>query len=80
LEKALRRQIRAVSSSESEGMLRRYERNGRTPFERREVMGRLEKKVALVTGAANEMGRATAVRFAGAGAAIVISEGMNYSA
>jgi NAD(P)-dependent dehydrogenase (short-subunit alcohol dehydrogenase family) len=43
-------------------------------------MGRLEKKVALVTGAANEMGRATAVRFAGAGAAIVISEGMNYSA
>ena len=37
-------------------------------------MGRLNNKVAVVTGAASGMGRATAIRFAGEGAAIVIAD------
>src|SRR5258708_11790066 len=37
-------------------------------------MGRLENKVAVITGAASGMGRATAVRFAGEGAAVVIAD------
>ncbi|HLW71713.1 MAG TPA: SDR family oxidoreductase, partial [Candidatus Binataceae bacterium] len=37
-------------------------------------MGRLENKVAVITGAASGMGRATAIRFAGEGAAIVIAD------
>jgi NAD(P)-dependent dehydrogenase (short-subunit alcohol dehydrogenase family) len=37
-------------------------------------MGRLEGKVAVITGAASGMGRATAARFAGEGANIVIAD------
>src|SRR6266481_8840373 len=37
-------------------------------------MGRLDSKVAVITGAASGMGRATAIRFAGEGAAVVISD------
>src|SRR6202045_2717845 len=41
---------------------------------RREFMGKLEKKVAVITGAASGIGRATAIRFAGEGAAVVIAD------
>ena len=37
-------------------------------------MRRLEGKVAVITGAASGMGRATAVRFAGEGANVVIAD------
>lgn len=37
-------------------------------------MGRLDKRVAVISGAASGMGRATAIRFAGEGAAIVIAD------
>src|SRR6185437_16300805 len=37
-------------------------------------MGRLESKVAIITGAASGMGQATAIRFAGEGAAVVIAD------
>ena len=37
-------------------------------------MGKLDKKVAVITGAASGIGRATAVRFAGEGASIVIAD------
>ena len=37
-------------------------------------MARLDGKVAVITGAASGMGRATAVRFAGEGAAVVIAD------
>jgi NAD(P)-dependent dehydrogenase (short-subunit alcohol dehydrogenase family) len=37
-------------------------------------MGRLENKVAVITGAASGMGRGTAVRFAAEGAAVVIAD------
>ena len=36
--------------------------------------GQLEKKVAVITGAASGIGRSTAIRFAGEGAAIVIAD------
>jgi NAD(P)-dependent dehydrogenase (short-subunit alcohol dehydrogenase family) len=38
------------------------------------LMGRLEKKVAVITGAASGIGLATAARFAGEGAALVIGD------
>ncbi len=37
-------------------------------------MGKLDKKVAVITGAASGIGRATAIRFAGEGASIVIAD------
>jgi NAD(P)-dependent dehydrogenase (short-subunit alcohol dehydrogenase family) len=37
-------------------------------------MGKLERKVAVITGAASGIGRATAIRFAGEGAAVVIAD------
>jgi NAD(P)-dependent dehydrogenase (short-subunit alcohol dehydrogenase family) len=37
-------------------------------------MSRLSGKVAIITGAASGMGRATAIRFAGEGAKIVIAD------
>src|SRR5215469_15999959 len=37
-------------------------------------MGKLEGKVAVITGAASGMGRATAVRFAREGAAVVVAD------
>ena len=37
-------------------------------------MGRLDHKVAIITGAASGMGRATAIRFAGEGAAVVVAD------
>jgi glucose 1-dehydrogenase len=37
-------------------------------------MRKLEGKVAVITGAASGMGRGTAIRFAGEGAAIVIAD------
>src|SRR5277367_4532844 len=41
---------------------------------RRKMMGKLEKKVAVITGAASGIGRATAIRFAGEGASVVIAD------
>jgi NAD(P)-dependent dehydrogenase (short-subunit alcohol dehydrogenase family) len=37
-------------------------------------MGKLEKKIAVITGAASGIGRAAAIRFAGEGATIVIAD------
>src|SRR5690349_5099541 len=37
-------------------------------------MGKLEGKVAVITGAASGMGRATALRFAREGAAVVVAD------
>src|ERR1700752_503045 len=37
-------------------------------------MGRLDNKVAVITGGASGMGRATAIRFAGEGAAVVVAD------
>jgi len=37
-------------------------------------MGRLNNKVAVITGAASGMGQATAIRFAGEGAAVVVAD------
>jgi len=37
-------------------------------------MGKLDKKVAVITGAASGIGRASAIRFAGEGAAVVIAD------
>ncbi|MGO9449827.1 MAG: SDR family NAD(P)-dependent oxidoreductase [Candidatus Binataceae bacterium] len=37
-------------------------------------MGKLDKKVAVITGAASGIGRASAIRFAGEGAAVVIGD------
>ena len=37
-------------------------------------MARLEKKIAVITGAASGIGRSTAIRFAGEGATIVIAD------
>jgi len=38
------------------------------------MMGRLDNKVAVITGAASGMGRSAAVRFAGEGAAVVVAD------
>ncbi len=37
-------------------------------------MGRLENKVAIITGAASGMGRASALRFANEGAKVVVAD------
>jgi NAD(P)-dependent dehydrogenase (short-subunit alcohol dehydrogenase family) len=37
-------------------------------------MGKLDRKVAVITGAASGIGRATAIKFAGEGAAVVIAD------
>src|SRR5215470_19847611 len=37
-------------------------------------MGRLDRRVAVITGAASGIGRATAIRFAGEGASVVIAD------
>ena len=37
-------------------------------------MNRLEGKVAVITGAASGMGRATAIRFAAEGAGVVVAD------
>jgi NAD(P)-dependent dehydrogenase (short-subunit alcohol dehydrogenase family) len=37
-------------------------------------MGRLDNKVAVITGAASGMGRGTAIRFAQEGAAVVVAD------
>jgi len=42
--------------------------------ERSIAMGRLDNKVAVITGAASSIGRATAIRFAAEGAAVVVSD------
>src|ERR1700676_3978307 len=39
-----------------------------------DLMGRLDKKVAVITGAASGIGLAAAARFAGEGAAVVIGD------
>src|SRR6202042_3174625 len=41
---------------------------------RRFPMGKLDGKVAVITGAASGMGRATAIRFAQEGAAVVVAD------
>jgi short chain dehydrogenase len=38
------------------------------------IMGKLEGKVAVITGAASGMGRATAIRFGKEGAAVVVAD------
>jgi hypothetical protein len=42
--------------------------------ERSIAMGRLDNKVAVITGAASGIGRATAIRFAAEGAAVVVAD------
>ena len=37
-------------------------------------MGKLDKKVAVITGAASGIGRASAIRFAGEGASVVVAD------
>src|SRR5439155_2288335 len=52
----------------------RLGRYSRTSFPRRHAMGKLDGKVAIVTGAARGLGRAYARRLAGLGAKIAVAD------
>src|SRR5437588_6178967 len=53
----------------------RRRRQGRRRYQMKDkAMGRIDGKVAVITGAASGMGKATAIRFAKEGAAVVVTD------
>src|SRR5271167_760537 len=62
----------------SESLLLRFQDShqnaARPDARRRTAMGRIQGKVAVITGAASGMGRATAIRFAKEGASVVLTD------